>query len=348
MPQTGIYTGCLHHASVLGDVAEEYSQSAVLGIGVVETADASVLAVGVKALPLRILRAHLGGELAAWSTVIDAVCLRVKAFACDVILSHGLFQGHAVHTFSLAVDESAAVEFTKDTENTTGTVALLHTILLGVGRELAQARHLTTQLVNVGHLEICLCLLCHCQQMEHGVGAAAHGDVEGHGIEESIAGGYAAGQHTLVTLFIIFQSILHDETGSILEELDTVLVRGKNCAVARQGKTDGLGERVHGVGGEHARAATATRTCTTLYLLQVFVAASLVATVNHSGDKVCVLTLPASGLHRTATAEHGRYVQSHGCHEHTRSNLVAVGNANHGICLVGIDHILYRVGNDVA
>ena len=53
-------------------------------------------------------------------------------------------------------------------------------------------------------------------------------------------------------------------------------------------------------------------------------------------------------FHRASADKYGRDIQSHCSHQHTGSHLVAVGDANHGIGLVGIHHILHRVGNDVA
>ena len=84
------------------------------------------------------------------------------------------------------------------------------------------------------------------------VGAAAHGDVESHGVEESVACGNVAWQHALIAILIIGHRVLHDLTGSLLEQLYAVLVRGKDGSVAGQRQANGLCERVHRVGCEHA------------------------------------------------------------------------------------------------
>ena len=95
--------------------------------------------------------------------------------------------------------------------------------------------------------------------MEHGVGASAHGYVEGHGVEESLACGNALGQHALVAVLVVCHRVLHHLTCSVAEELDAVFVSGKDSAVARQRESDCLSEGVHRVGGEHTRAASASR-----------------------------------------------------------------------------------------
>ena len=177
--------------------------------------------------------------------------------------------------------------------------------------------------------------------MEHGVGAAAHGDVESHGIEESLTCGYRAWEHAFIAVLIVGQGILHNLTGSLTEQLYAVGMRGQDGAVARQCQSYGLRQRVHRVGCEHAAARAAAGTGTGLYLLQFFVAHRRVGTLHHSRDEVGILATPASSLHRTATAEDGGDIESHGCHEHAWGHLVAVGDADHGISLVCVDHILY-------
>ena len=90
------------------------------------------------------------------------------------------------------------------------------------------------------------------QQVEHGVGAAAHGDVERHGVEESLTCGDAAWQYRLVAVLVVGVSVLHNLSGSCFEQLDAVLVGGQDGSVTGQSQTDGFGERGHRVGSEHA------------------------------------------------------------------------------------------------
>ena len=81
---------------------------------------------------------------------------------------------------------------------------------------------------------------------------------------------------------------------------------------------------------------------------EFLVAYCWVTTLNHGGYEVSVLAVYLASLHWSAADEYSRDVKAHGSHEHTRSNLVAVRYAHHGVSLVGVDHVLYRVGNDVA
>src|SRR5690606_1258014 len=52
--------------------------------------------------------------------------------------------------------------------------------------------------------------------------------------------------------------------------------------------------------------------------------------------------------HGAAGDEDHRDVQAHGGHEHAGRDLVAVGDAHHGIGTVGVDHVFHRVRDDVA
>ena len=184
--------------------------------------------------------------------------------------------------------------------------------------------------------------------MQHGVGAAAHGDVECHGIEKSLARGYASGEHTFVALFIIAHGIGHNLPCRIHKQANTVLMCGQYRAVAGERQTDGFCQRVHGIGGEHARTTSAARTGTTLQFCHVFITHGRVGTLDHGRHQVGIFILPAPCLHRTATTEHGWNIQAHGSHQHTRCHFVAIGNANHGIRLMGVDHIFHRIRNNIS
>ena len=143
LPYRRVYTSCLYHASVLGNIAEEHSQATILGVSVLERAYATILAVYVKRLPLCILTAHLCRELASRSTAIYTIGLCRNTVAGDVVRSHSLSQCHSVNTLGVTVNQSATVKLVQDAEDATCAVALLYAILLCVRRELAQARHVS-------------------------------------------------------------------------------------------------------------------------------------------------------------------------------------------------------------
>ena len=60
-----------------------------------------------------------------------------------------------------------------------------------------------------------------------------------------------------------------------------------------------------------------------------------------------MLAIPFAGFHRSAGYEYGRDIQTHGSHQHSRSNLVAVADTYHCIRLVRIDHIFHAICYDI-
>ena len=60
MPEHWVNTGSLHYATILGNITEEHSQTAILGVSMFQITDATVLSICIKALPLCFLATHLG------------------------------------------------------------------------------------------------------------------------------------------------------------------------------------------------------------------------------------------------------------------------------------------------
>ena len=347
VPQTLVDTRRLHHTAILSNVSEEHRQAAIFGVSMFDVTYASVLSVLVER-PCLFLAAHLGGELASRGTGIDAFGLIVNLRASDVVFLYRLFERQSIDTRHVADNQSTLVKFIDDAQDATRTVALLHAVTLRVRSQLAEARHFTRERIDVRHFEVDTRLLRYRQQVKDRIGAATHGYVERHGVEECLACGYGAWEHALVALLIIGERIVDNLPCRVAEEGDSVLVSGQYGAVTRQRQSNGLGERVHRVGREHARAATTSRTGTLFEFFQFIVGHRRVSTFYHCRHEVGIFAMPVSSLHWSTATENGRDVQTHGCHEHTRRHLVAVGDTYHSIRLMGIDHIFDGVGDDVA
>ena len=80
-----------------------------------------------------------------------------------------------------------------------------------------------------------------------------------------------------------------------------------------------------------------------------------ISRLNHGIDEIDVNFLAAlagqfhlAGFHRSARHEDCRDVQAQGRHEHAGRNLVAVGNAHHGVGAVGVHHVFHAVGDELA
>ena len=125
-------------------------------------------------------------------------------------------------------------------------------------------------------------------------------------------------------------------------------MRRQNSPVPREGKSDSLRQAVHGVGCKHPRTTTATGTSTSLNLRHLLIAHRRIGSFDHSRNQIGILPVDFVCLHRPSGNKHRRDIQAHTGHQHTRRDLVAIRNANHGIRLMRVDHILHAVGDDVA
>ena len=222
------------------------------------------------------------------------------------------------------MQKPALGQLTHDTDDTTCTTTVLDSIFLSVGSKFAKAWHFTAQFIDILHFELHTGLLRNSKQMKYRICRTTHGNIKSHGIEESLSCSDITRQDTCVALAIIFHGILHYLSGSILQQLHTVLVCGKYRSVTRQREAYSLSKRVHRIGRKHTRTASAARTRAFLNLCKFLITHTLIGSLDHCNHKIKILILPCTLFHRATRNEHCRYIQSHGCHEHTRSNLVAV------------------------
>ena len=242
VPQLLIDAGGLYHTAVLGDVAKEDCQTAILCVGVLNVADTTAGTVFVEFTPLGTLTAHLRREAVTWCRLIYAICFCVNICLCNIVFLELLTNCLAVNTLTTAVDKTSLGEFVHDTKDSTSAVTLLHAVFLGVRSEFTETRCLTTKLVDVAHCEVYSCLLSYCQQVEYGISGTAHSDVESHSVEECLAGSYRARQNTLVAVLVVGKGVLYNLTCCLFEELYTIGVGSKNCSVAGKRQTDSLSE----------------------------------------------------------------------------------------------------------
>jgi hypothetical protein len=141
---------------------------------------------------------------------------------------------------------------------------------------------------------------------------------------------------------------VHHQAPGLQEQLLAVGVGGEQRAVAGQRQAQGLGEAVHGVGREHARAGAAGGAGERSMLRDVSslsfgLAAVTMASTRSAASSVALVgqaTLPASiGPPETKTVGMLSRMRRH---QHARGDLVAVGDADQGVGAVGVDHVLHR------
>ena len=266
----------------------------------------------------------------------------------DGELIHRFCQCHAVSPLDRTIHQSGSQQFIHNGKDTARTVHILHMVSACVRSHLAKARNLPGKHINVIHRKVGLRLLCHCQQMKDRIGRTAHGNVQRHGIKERLTGGNVARQNGFISVPVIFVSILHNQFRRITEKLEAIGMCSQNSPIARKCQTDCLVQAVHGVGSKHSGTTTTARTGMAFHVCNLLVTDRCVSGFNHRINQIQMTAVPLTCFHRTARNKDSRDVQTHGSHQHARRNLVAIADADHGICFVGIHHIFNAVRNDIA
>ena len=220
------------------------------------------------------------------------------------------------------------------------------------GRDLAQVRHPARQPVDILHGEFHAALLRRRQQVQHGVGGAAHSDVERHRVLERDQACDAARQGGGVVLLVVPPRQVDDRPPRLDEQLAAVGVGRDHGAVAGQREAQRLGEAIHRIGSEHPRARATGRAGGAFHHRGVGLRNRGIGGDHHGGDQVhgagggAVHDL--AGLHRAAGDEHGRNVEAHRRHQHPRRDLVAVGDADQCVGAMRVDHVFHGVGDQLA
>ena len=247
-----IHPGGFHHATIQGDVAHQDGQTAFFAESVLVRADAAQGTVQIQAGPAGTLaKGHLRGN--ATGAGFEEGVYGLILGAHHVPLRQGFAQGLGVHGGHIGVQFARALQLTQDGKNATGAVYVFHVVFLGIGRDLAQLRNHAREAVDVLHGEGDLRLLRNGQQVQDGVGRAAHGNVQRHGVFKGLET-HRARQDAGIVAFVILAGQLNDAPPGAFEQAFAVGVGGQQGAIAWQGQAHGFGQAVHGVGGKHSRA----------------------------------------------------------------------------------------------
>ena len=181
-------------------------------------------------------------------------------------------------------------------------------------------------------------------QVEHGVGGAAQGHVHRLRVVEG------GGGHDIPGTDVLLDQ-LHDLHARVLGQAQAGGVDGGDGSVAPQGHSDGLGQAVHGVGGVHAGAAAAGGAGVLRVVLHPVLVQLARVIGAHGLEHVAQAGAAAvgqmAGQHGAAGAEDGRDIQAGRGHKQAGHVLVAVGDHHQAVELMGHDHGLGGVGDQV-
>ena len=136
----------------------------------------------------------------------------------------------------------------------------------------------------------------------------------------------------------------------MLGQLQALGVHSGNGAVAGQCDADGLAQAVHAVGGVHAGAAAAAGAAVAGAVLQLIFGdhTGLVSThgLKHLGQ-TDFLAAVGAGQHRAAGADYSGNIHTHSGHDHAGHDLVAVGHQHQAVQLMGHEHGLHAVADQL-
>ena len=229
----------LHNAALLGNVAEENGQPAVLAEGVLQIADHAAGAIHVQLIITGALAEGLGSAHAARSGAIELGnrgCWR----AFHIQLVDGFADRRRMNGVRGAMQQSGAIQLGKYGEDSAGA---MHIFQMHAGRgrgHLAKIGNAAREAVDVGHRKGRLALLRHRQQMQNRVRRAAHRDVQRHGILEGLKARNRARQHAFVALLVVALGQIDDGPPRTQEDFLAVAVRGQHGSVSRQPQAQSL------------------------------------------------------------------------------------------------------------
>ena len=351
-PQTFFNPGRFDDATLLGQIAVEHGQPAILRVGVGLVTDATLRAVKIQRRITLVLRE---GDLAghtAWCGLVELGHALVGCIEHHVPGVKCGAEGCRVHGRDVTLAQPGTGKLAKDAVDATSAVYVLDVVFVSRRGDLAQAGNAVRQAVDVSHGEIHPGFLRNGQQVQHRIGRTAHRHIKRHGVFKGSKAGDAARQHREIVLFVVAAAHFDNLPSGLEEQLFTFGVGGHQRPVAGQRQTQGFGQAVHRIGGEHARARTAGRAGRTFDGLHVAVGNRAVGRLDHRVDEVKMHRFATqhgtASLHRATGNKNRRDIDAHRRHQHAGGDLVAVRDAHHGVGAMGVDHVFDRIGDEIA
>ena len=265
--------------------------------------------------------------------------LGVEYLAALDVLAHGF----ARNGRQVRVEQARAGELVHDGGDAARLVELLD-VAVARRSEVAEVGRARADGVGLREVELEPALVRDGGQVQHRVRGAAERHVDGERVLERLL------RHDVARTDVVPHELHHRKAG-LLGEAVARGHDGGNRAVAGQRHAEHLGEAVHGVGREHARAGAAGRTGLVLKLeegLRIDLARAKAA---HALRDVGVGEFAAAGAareHRAARDHDARDVEAGGGHEQAGHVLVAGGHHHEAVERMRRGHRLDAVGDELA
>ena len=145
--------------------------------------DYTVFTVQIQIVPSCLLAEGNLGRHAAGRRLKELVHGAIVRLA-DVPALDGLAEGGGMDRRQIAVEQPCPIEFAQNGHDATRAVHVFHVHVALGRRDLAQHGHLARQRVDIVHGEVDAALMGGGEDVQHGVGRPAHGDVQRHGVFE--------------------------------------------------------------------------------------------------------------------------------------------------------------------
>ena len=178
LPDAFIHTGRLDHTTVQRDISFQDSQAAIFGISMLDITDTSGGTIGIQFLIIGFLRSHPNAETMGGSTLVFLDSLVRHIRRGDSKFIHGFGKRHSVHTLHIPVYQAVFQQLVHDSHDTTGTVHILDVVGMRVGSNLAEARSLAGEHIDIVHREARLSFLRDGEQVENRIGGTTHCNIQ--------------------------------------------------------------------------------------------------------------------------------------------------------------------------
>jgi len=257
---------------------------------------------------------------------------------CREVLGHRL----AADRHTVAVQQPGVEQLAHHDLHAADAVEVGH-VVLAVRLHVGDVRNLRPDAIEVVELELDVCFVRDCQQVQHEVRRPAERHADRDGVLERLLGEDLARPDAGL-------EEAHHRSSGLESEVVAASVDGRRGGAAGQRHAERLGGRRHGVGGEHAGARTDRRARLPLDLTELVLgerargARSDPLEHVHEVDR---LTLVAAGQDRAAVQEHRREVETSRGHEHAGKALVAAGERDERVKAFRVHDALDRVGDDL-
>ena len=256
----------------------------------------------------------------------------------DAVLRR-LADGLTENRHTVSVNEAMLIKLVDHGIDSAGIHEILHVVVTR-RCQMAEVRGTVGDLVDLMKIERNACLMCYRHEVQCGIGRAAECHIGGQAVLDGICG------DDVTRADVLLEDLHHLHAGH-LRETDTLGVDCRDGAVTRKCHAQYLTEGVHGIRGEHTGAGTAGRAAGILDVEDTLLIheAGLERT---DGLKRGVQVTLMKRQHWPTGYEDGWQIQTAGCEEHARHDLIAVRDENEGVEGVAARHTLDGVGDQLA